>query len=54
MKARLSATLSFPDSLFRLAVEASRIPAETVGFIAGASPDHGYSRWEPGNFSKIF
>jgi hypothetical protein len=37
-----------------LAVEASRIPAGTVGFIAGVSPGHGHSRWEPGKLFKGF
>jgi hypothetical protein len=54
MKARPSGTLSFPHSLFRLAVEASCIPAGPVGFIAGVAPGHGHSRWKPGKFFKEF
>ncbi len=54
MKARPSGKLSFPASLFRLAVEASRIPAGPVGFIAGASPGHGHGHWEPGKLFKGF
>jgi hypothetical protein len=54
MKVRLSGTLISPDSLFRLAVEASRIPVETVGFVAGLLPAMDTAVGNLENFSKDF